>query len=768
MARLAGAVLFSGGLGHAAIVDTFDAGGPIATATQLLDAPAPTVMTQGASNGNFLRLLGGTGNQNNHYTYDLSDPGAFETVRAVFDFRITAGTAGLADGVHFLMIPTATYGPSGDGPNVLAEEPNVPGAFGVALDVYPGINNISMHWDGGERIEHSVPVFGGISFRSNGVFNRLQIDLQRVGNGSNAIVTLTGDSLGSPTGVVYKAFEIAVPNLLPYENRIQFGGRTGGENMNFDLDNVNVTYSNPFAGIAAAPATGHLFQDFDRSGTTGYRAVQNNQRTASIFRPGPLLNAGDAGSNGAFIRLVPDGVGNLNNHVAFDRAVDGGASNMRESLKFDVRFAASDNAPADGLGVLFLPTQLSAGSGLSGPANGIISSQEPNHPGVLAIAFDIFSNDAGDPAPAISLHWDGAEIVDQPITDPAFGLNQFHRIEVIREPVDGGVNVSVFGIANVVGGGTTPVTLLPNTFVPGARNYDYRVEFAARTGGLDAAHDIDNVSTSQVAPGPLAITQATFTDARGSAWKGYRFGGNAGPVVMNEFGTNGDFLRLAHDGAANQQNSVVFDKQLNGSINGATTVVADFDFRATNITGVPADGFSLMLIPTSTYGTTGPGVQGSVPNFIAEKPNAPDVFGLGFDLYLDGVTPLNEASLHWNGAQISSLDIDPAFIDLDAGVFHHARLSLRQSGTDTLATLILTPDIFGTPGQPITVFSDVVMPGMNLYDYRVEFAARTGGADANYDLDNILVQIPEPSSALLLLGGATLLRFRRHRSGALN
>jgi hypothetical protein len=88
--------------------------------------------------------------------------------------------------------------------------------------------------------------------------------------------------------------------LLPYENRLQFGGRTGGENMNLDIDNVNVAYSNPFTGIPAAPATGHLLQDFDRSGTTGYQATQNNQRNASVFRSGPVLKAADAGSDGTF------------------------------------------------------------------------------------------------------------------------------------------------------------------------------------------------------------------------------------------------------------------------------------------------------------------------------------------------------------------------------------------------------------------------------------------------------------------------------------
>jgi hypothetical protein len=429
---------------------------------------------------------------------------------------------------------------------------------------------------------------------------------------------------------------------------------------------------------------------------------------------------------------------------------------MRESVKFDVRFSATDATPADGLGVLFLPVFTTNGQG-----PGISSSQEPNHLGVLALGFDIFSNGPDDPAPAVSLHWDGVEIADQPV-DPSFALNQFHRFEVIRDPVDGGVNVSVFGIANVLGGGTTQVPLLSNIFVAGARNYDYRMEFAARTGGLDAAHDIDNISTSQVAPAALATTQATFTDARGSAWKGYRFGGNAGPVVMNEFGPNGDFLRLAHDGNLNQSNSVAFDQQLNGLGAGLNGMVADFDFRMADTNGTgPADGLSFMLIPVATFGRTGPGVNGAVGGFIAEEPNVPEVFGLAFDIYNGAGIPWNEASLHWNGSVVAELDIDPSLIDLDAGVFHHARLTLTKSGTDVLATLTLTPDVFGAPGTPVSVFTDVVLPGMSFFDYRVEFAARTGGLDASFDIDNVLLQIPEPSSALLVFGGALLLARRR-------
>src|SRR6266511_4922842 len=142
---------------------------------------------------NVLRLLHGVNSQNNHYTYDLSDPGAFDTINAKFDFRITTGSAGLADGFGFILIPTSTFGMSGDGPNVLAEEPNVAGAFALAVDVYPGINNISTHWDGSQLTEFN-PSYA-VSFRDNGVYNQIQITLQRVGNATNASVTMINDSL---------------------------------------------------------------------------------------------------------------------------------------------------------------------------------------------------------------------------------------------------------------------------------------------------------------------------------------------------------------------------------------------------------------------------------------------------------------------------------------------------------------------------------------------------------------------------------------------
>jgi hypothetical protein len=109
---------------------------------------------------------------------------------------------------------------------------------------------------------------------------------------------------------------------------------------------------------------------------------------------------------------------------------------------------------------------------------------------------------------------------------------------------------------------------------------------------------------------------------------------------------------------------------------------------------------------------------------------------------------------------------DNGVIDLDSGGFHHLHLELRKADLGMLLDLVLTPDVFGVPGTPVTVFDDLMVPNMtDLYDYRVEFAARSGGLNMSVDIDNMLAQtVPEPASAALLGIGATLLAARRRRS----
>lgn len=196
-------------------------------------------------------------------------------------------------------------------------------------------------------------------------------------------------------------------------------------------------------------------------------------------------------------------------------------------------------------------------------------------------------------------------------------------------------------------------------------------------------------------------------------------------------GSTGRFLRLISDGANSQANCIIFDQIGSGSF---PLITAEFDFRVSS-PDAPADGFAFMLIPTSTYGTSGPGVN---PIGAVEDPLYAGVFAVGFDVY-DPAGTINDVSVNWNGSQRQKVRVPTANVNITSAQFHRARVTVRHVSGGAEVTVVLTANVNGTPGTPYTAINNRFVPGLNPFSSRVQFGGRTGGLNMNVDLDNIAV-----------------------------
>ena len=222
-------------------------------------------------------------------------------------------------------------------------------------------------------------------------------------------------------------------------------------------------------------------------------------------------------------------------------------------------------------------------------------------------------------------------------------------------------------------------------------------------------------------------------DTPGTAYTLSNSGTIAPAILPADSDSTGNFLRLV-PASGSQMGVMAFNRSAPGAFN---SVVATFDFRITpSPDSTPADGMGFALLSTAAYGTSGAGP------FFAEEPNLASSIGIGFDVYANAATPQepnnNHISLHWNGAQIGNAFV-PSFT-MANGRFHRAQILIWFSGNNAYVTVRLTPDINGTPGPTETVLQNVLIPGAAAYQSRVALGARTGGAWASHDVDNINVQ----------------------------
>ncbi|MBI1877216.1 MAG: hypothetical protein HYR94_03105, partial [Chloroflexi bacterium] len=247
------------------------------------------------------------------------------------------------------------------------------------------------------------------------------------------------------------------------------------------------------AGPSAAGLT-DTFQDFDLVGT-GTSYVTGTHILPPFITSGPQLIAGGATEVGKLMRLAlayttTSPITLTHNSIAFDRT-----SSITSDLivaDFDFRMTPSSvtNDRADGIGFALLNTTNYGITGIVTPTN---VAEEPNFTNSLGIGFDIYRSD-GPPRERnnnhISIHFNGKlvrEFDARPAVD--LGGGQWIHARIIMRPGGGYADVTVI----LTPCGRPAMTVVDRFRVPGFMPYEGRVYFAARTGGLSADQDIDNV-----------------------------------------------------------------------------------------------------------------------------------------------------------------------------------------------------------------------------------------------------------------------------------
>ncbi|MCX7872576.1 MAG: CotH kinase family protein, partial [Verrucomicrobiae bacterium] len=308
-----------------------------------------------------------------------------------------------------------------------------------------------------------------------------QIGQPTTNNFSGIGTPYTATTLGAGTGVQTVSggpsgdfLRLVHQNTGTNRNRIAFDQTAEGFYDRFTLE-----FDFRGQNLSAPPAAGTpTLQNFD---TTPINYYLNTAAT-----PAQVMDA-DSGSQGKFLRLTTQ-ARSLNNGIYFERTAIGAYTLV--TITFDFRMIPS-GTPADGIGVVFMPTSIYGVSGESGAA----FSEEANLSAAIGIGFDNYNNGSPtDPnANHVSIHWNGALLATATPT-MSMTSGKFHRAQIVIVFETTRALVTVRMAPDVYGAGGTTETLFTNYVINGASPYEGRVAFRARTGDLYAHQDIDNIN----------------------------------------------------------------------------------------------------------------------------------------------------------------------------------------------------------------------------------------------------------------------------------
>jgi hypothetical protein len=167
----------------------------------------------------------------------------------------------------------------------------------------------------------------------------------------------------------------------------------------------------------------------------------------------------------------------------------------------------------------------------------------------------------------------------------------------------------------------------------------------------------------------------------------------------------------------------------------------EFQFQIFPAANAGADGIGFLYANSAEHGVDNCAL---FPDWgTGEEPNLVGSLGVGFDNYNNGAMDgdaLNSVSLHWNGAPVGQAPLtdfdNPLF--LESGDTIQANIVVTPSGTGSNVSVALV-DL--DSGDSFVAFEDHFVEGLQPYNGRPVFKARTGGESAEQSIDNLSIKL---------------------------